>query len=132
MQQGVVAVVRHRRRILVVRRGAAVPFPGYWAPVSGKVEPGERPEQAVVREVQEEVGLAVRPLARVWESASSDGLHWLDWWLVEPVSDEISLRLNAREVDAARWLYPAEFRDLERVFAPDLRFFEEILPALGR
>lgn len=117
--------------MLVIRRSSHVPFAGYWAPVSGKLEAGERPEEAVVREVQEELGIVVRPVARVWECASSDGLYWLHWWLAEPVEDEAFLRLNAREVDGARWLRPTEFRNLGRVFEPDLRFFEEIFPTLG-
>jgi 8-oxo-dGTP pyrophosphatase MutT (NUDIX family) len=99
--------------------------------VSGKIEADEKPEEAVVREVQEELGIAVRPLARVWECVSSDGLYWLHWWLAEPVREDFMLSLNEREVDSARWLNPTEFRGLGKVFEPDLRFFEEIFPTLG-
>jgi 8-oxo-dGTP pyrophosphatase MutT (NUDIX family) len=34
------------------------------------VEPGERQEAAVIREVKEEVGVTVRPVRKVWESIS--------------------------------------------------------------
>ncbi len=117
--------------MLVIRRSADVPFPGYWAPVSGKIEAGERPEEALVREVHEEVGIAVRPLAQVWECSSSDGLYWLYWWLAEPVDDKVALKLNAREVESARWLRPTQFSDLGKVFESDLRFFEKIFPTLS-
>lgn len=46
-------------RILVMERGT-VPFRGYWVLPGGYVDPGETVEQAVVREVEEEVGLRVR------------------------------------------------------------------------
>lgn len=132
MQQGVVAVIRRGEEVLVIRRGAGVAFAGYWAPVSGKVEPGEEPEAAVVREVREELGIAVRPVGRVWECASSDGAYWLHWWLAEPVDEEVTLMPNAREVDGTRWLRPADLRGLEPVFESDLHFFERIFPTLGR
>jgi ADP-ribose pyrophosphatase YjhB (NUDIX family) len=50
-------------RLLLVRRGHP-PNAGTWSLPGGRVEAGETLEQAVVREVREETGLAVRP-ARV-------------------------------------------------------------------
>ena len=132
MDEGVVVVIRRKQRVLIIRRSAQVPFPDYWSSVSGKIEPGERPEEAVVREVHEELGIAVRPLAEVWECASSDGSYWLRWWLAEPLDcGEVELKLDPREVADARWLRPAELRTLPKVFEADLHFFEEILPRLS-
>ena len=39
--------------------------PGAWEAVHGSIEPGERPEDAAVREVQEESGLTVERLYNV-------------------------------------------------------------------
>lgn len=47
-------------RLLLVRRGHE-PSAGLWSLPGGRVEPGETDEQAVIREVAEETGLAVRP-----------------------------------------------------------------------
>ena len=52
-------------RVLVLRRAADTRCPGSWETVHGRIEPGERPEQAAVREVQEEAGLAVSRLYNV-------------------------------------------------------------------
>jgi 8-oxo-dGTP diphosphatase len=55
------------RRLLLIRRGHA-PHRGLWSLPGGRMEPGESPEQAVEREVQEETGLEVRagaPVGRV-------------------------------------------------------------------
>ncbi len=52
-------------RVLVVRRGPDTRCPGAWETVHGKIEPGERPEAAAVREVREEVGLEVERLYNV-------------------------------------------------------------------
>jgi 8-oxo-dGTP pyrophosphatase MutT (NUDIX family) len=45
-------------RVLVLKRAARGTNPGQWALPGGRLEPGETPEQAAVREAEEEVGLA--------------------------------------------------------------------------
>lgn len=37
-----------------------IPFPGHWDLIGGHVEEGETPEQALVREVREEIGLELQ------------------------------------------------------------------------
>ena len=52
-------------RILAVQRGLDTRCPGAWETVHGRIEPGERPEEAAVREVREETGLEVARLYNV-------------------------------------------------------------------
>lgn len=52
-------------RALVLRRAAGTRCTGAWEVVHGRVEPNERPEDAAVREVLEETGLAVDRLYNV-------------------------------------------------------------------
>ncbi len=117
LPEGVVAVIRQGQRVLVIQRGATVPGAGVWAPLSGKIEPGESQEMTVVREVREEVGLDVRPLCKVWECVSDTRTHLLHWWLVEWVGGE--LVLDPREVSDARWVTIVEYVALEQTFKGD-------------
>jgi ADP-ribose pyrophosphatase YjhB (NUDIX family) len=58
---GVGAVLIHEGRALLIRRGKE-PLRGRWSVPGGEVELGETLEEALVREVQEETGLLVRPV----------------------------------------------------------------------
>jgi 8-oxo-dGTP pyrophosphatase MutT (NUDIX family) len=56
---------RDRWRVLTLQRSRGTRCPGAWELVHGRIEPGERPEDAAVREVREETGLAVSRLYNV-------------------------------------------------------------------
>ncbi|MFF7793513.1 NUDIX domain-containing protein [Streptomyces sp. NPDC007991] len=127
-RQAIVAVLRRGDRVLAIRRGPRVVRPGYWQPLSGKLEPGETQEQAVVREVREEVGLTVVPLAKVWESETDDRLFRLHWWTAR--ADTGQVVPDPGEVAETRWVTPQEFLALDPVFDGDREFFERILPGL--
>ncbi|MEU6685322.1 NUDIX domain-containing protein [Streptomyces sp. NPDC046832] len=127
-RDAIVAVVLRGERLLAIRRGPAVARPGYWQPVSGKVEPGETQEQAVVREVHEEVGLIVVPEAKVWESETDDHRFRLHWWTARADTGEVLP--DPGEVAETRWVTPPEFLALDPVFDGDRAFFERILPRL--
>ncbi|HVE31918.1 MAG TPA: ATPase, T2SS/T4P/T4SS family [Gemmatimonadaceae bacterium] len=45
-------------RVLALQRGRATRCPTAWEPVHGHIEPGETPEQAAIRELHEEAGVA--------------------------------------------------------------------------
>ncbi|NHC15485.1 NUDIX domain-containing protein [Motilibacter sp. E257] len=100
----VVAVALLRgRQLLAARRSAPSALAGGWELPGGKVEPGEREEDALVRECVEELGVEVRlgervggdwPLSpgralRVWTGSVVEGepaplqdhdeLRWLSW-----------------------------------------------------
>lgn len=55
---GVGALIYDGDRVLLVQRGKE-PLQGYWSLPGGAVEPGERVEQALLREVLEETNLIV-------------------------------------------------------------------------
>ena len=47
-------------RVLIAQRPAGKPMAGLWEFPGGKVESGERPEQTLIRELEEELGIVVK------------------------------------------------------------------------
>ena len=53
------ALVDTDGRVLLAQRAAGKPMAGLWEFPGGKVEAGERPEQTLIRELKEELGILV-------------------------------------------------------------------------
>ena len=53
------ALVDTDGRVLIAQRPAGRPMAGLWEFPGGKVEPGERPEDTLMRELKEELGIVV-------------------------------------------------------------------------
>jgi 8-oxo-dGTP diphosphatase len=54
------ALVDPDKRILIAQRPPGKALAGLWEFPGGKREPGERPEQTLIRELQEEIGITVK------------------------------------------------------------------------
>jgi 8-oxo-dGTP diphosphatase len=95
-------------RLLVAQRPPGKHLAGLWEFPGGKIEPGETPEEALVREVTEELGCSARPGA-----ALTPVVHVYEKFTVRLIPfltrlDEASARPEAREHAALRWVTRAE------------------------
>jgi 8-oxo-dGTP diphosphatase len=100
--------VLEQGRLLAARRAHPPELVGLWELPGGKVEPGEDPSTAAVREIEEELGCVVEV------EGVLDG--------VSPISDQLRLRVvTARlvagdpvphEHDAVRWLGADELDEI--------------------
>src|SRR3954465_14236530 len=87
----VAAVIERDGRFLLGKRSVTKKSaPGYWAPVVGRIQNGESEEQAVVREVREEVGLVVSPIEKFASFPTGDRSAIIHWWRTILVGDALA------------------------------------------
>src|SRR5580658_6418442 len=75
-----VALVDADGRVLLAQRPEGKNMAGLWEFPGGKVEAGERPEEALIRELGEELGIAVKEACLApfsFASHTYDGFHLL-------------------------------------------------------
>ena len=60
-----VAIIRQEGKVLIARRAPKESYPGKWEFPGGKLEEKETPEEALTREVREELGMSVRVGERI-------------------------------------------------------------------
>jgi 8-oxo-dGTP diphosphatase len=108
---GVGAVVVHEGRVLLIRRGKE-PLRGRWVVPGGTVEVGETLHEALVREIQEETGLVVRPreIVAVFDRIERDGgevrYHYV---IIDYLCDYVSgTPVAASDAEAVAFVSPDE------------------------
>ncbi|MGY0019499.1 NUDIX hydrolase [Streptomyces sp. cg35] len=111
------AVVALDGRVLLVRRSETERFlPRVWGVPCGKLEPGESPEDGVLRELKEETGLLGYVERRIGESSfvsdyrGREVKNFQDNYLVRPLTTGIVL---PHADQAATWLAPADLDTVE-------------------
>ncbi|MFD5747001.1 (deoxy)nucleoside triphosphate pyrophosphohydrolase [Streptomyces sp. NPDC127033] len=108
----VAGAVYDRGRLLAARRSAPPELAGRWELPGGKVEPGELPEQALVRELREELGVETRPVERVPGEWPLKPGYVLQVWTARLLAGEPE-PLPLEDHDELRWLGPAEIHTVD-------------------
>ncbi|MBC7769950.1 MAG: (deoxy)nucleoside triphosphate pyrophosphohydrolase [Phycisphaerales bacterium] len=107
------ALIDASGRVLITQRPQHKQLGGLWEFPGGKVEPGEAPELALVRELKEELGLTVEPDALdpfAFASHAYADFHLLmPLYVVTRWQGEIHLDANAAQ--ALTWAEPKALRD---------------------
>ena len=104
----IVACRQDDGRYLCIRRSDRVAAPLRVCFPGGAVEAGEAQPTALVREMREELGVAVEPIRCVWVWESPGDLTLFGWTATCPTAE---LTPDAFEVADAMWLLPAEIVD---------------------
>lgn len=123
-RRGSVAVITRQGRLLVIRRSQWVVAPLRFCFPGGAIEAGETEEAALIRELQEELGAAVKPVRRLWESVTPWNVH-LVWWLAD-LAPQCQLTPNPAEVDSVHWYTPIELAALPDLLESNYAFLQAI------
>ena len=124
-----VALIDADGRVLLAQRPPGKMLAGLWEFPGGKVEPGETPEETIVREVREEIGVETKvaclaPLT--FASHSYDDFHLL---MPLYVCRRFTGIAAPREGQALKWVKPVRLRDypMPPADAPLIPFLIDLL-----
>jgi 8-oxo-dGTP diphosphatase len=105
-----VALVDRDARVLLARRPSGKSMAGLWEFPGGKVETGERPETALIRELKEELGIDVAESCLAPLTFASHGYD--DFHLLMPlyVCRRWKGLVSAREGQELKWVQAQDLR----------------------
>ena len=98
-------------RVLITQRPEGKAMAGLWEFPGGKIEPGERPEASLVRELREELDVVVDPPCLAPLTFASHAYH--DFHLLMPLYVCRKWRGLPRGLEGQqlKWVRPARLRD---------------------
>ena len=98
-------------RVLIAQRPPGKSMAGLWEFPGGKIEAGERPEQSLIRELKEELGIAVKEECLAQLTFASH--LYPDFYLLMPlyVCRRWERFVEAREGQQLKWVQPRELRN---------------------
>jgi 8-oxo-dGTP diphosphatase len=109
------ALIDSSGRVLITQRPQHKQLGGLWEFPGGKVEMGEAPEQALVRELKEELDLNVEPDSLDPYAFASHA--YPDFHLLMPLYVTTrwggTLKLDPNAAQGAQWVRPQELRKIE-------------------
>ena len=107
------ALVDADGRVLLAQRPQGKPMAGLWEFPGGKVESGERPEETLIRELEEELGIVVREPCLAPLAFASHA--YPDFHLLMPlyVCRRWEGTVTPREGQSLAWVRPNKLRDYE-------------------
>lgn len=117
MQRVVAAVIMHQGKVFCAKRPPGKVLGGLWEFPGGKVEPGETLEEALHREIQEELGLGItiqEPLLTVVHQYPTHQVE-VHTYLCEWASGDVVLHVHTD----AKWLRWDALDQLDWVAADD-------------
>ncbi len=105
-----VALIDKDGRVLIAQRPEGKQLAGLWEFPGGKVEPGERPEETLIRELKEELGITVKQECLAPLTFASHAYE--DFHLLMPlyVCRRWEGFVQSQEGQALKWVKPVDMR----------------------
>jgi 8-oxo-dGTP diphosphatase len=105
------ALVDADNRVLIAQRPEGKALAGLWEFPGGKLEPGERPEASLIRELHEELGITVKEACLAPLSFAS--YAYPEFHLLMPlyICRRWEGAVRSAEGQALKWVRPGKLRD---------------------
>jgi 8-oxo-dGTP diphosphatase len=105
------ALVDADGRVLIAQRPAGKDMEGLWEFPGGKMEPGERPEETLIRELAEELSIAVKEACLAPLTFASHSYETFHLLMPLYICRRWDGTVTAREHKALKWVRPNEMRN---------------------
>ena len=105
-----VALVDADGRVLIAKRPEGKQLAGLWEFPGGKVEPGERPEETLIRELHEELGITVKEACLAPLTFASHGYDSFHLLMPLYICRRWDGFVHAREGQDLTWVRPRDLR----------------------
>ena len=105
------ALVDADGRVLLAQRPEGKQLAGLWEFPGGKVEPGETPEQTLIRELDEELGIATKAACLAPLTFASHTYETFHLLMPLYVCRRFEGVPQGREGQAIKWVRPRQMRD---------------------
>jgi len=130
-KQGVAAIIQKSNKFLFVKRSDyKQSAKGYWCPVTGRIEVNETQEEALQREVMEEVGLEVVADKKICQIPTHDDQYTLHFWTTKIISGEA--RITSDEATELKWVTLEEMKKLEPAFEEHIQIHQNMIKIMAR
>ncbi len=106
----VAAIILHEGCILATQRGYG-DFKDGWEFPGGKIEPGETAQEAIVREIKEELQIDIRPTKLITTVECDYPKFHLTMHCF--LSEVVSGHINLTEHEAMKWLKPEDLDSVD-------------------
>ena len=107
-----VALIDGDGRVLVQQRPEGKPMAGLWEFPGGKIEPGETPEAALIRELREELGIETQTACLAPATFAIEALGNRHLLLLLYICRKWKGIPQAIEAQALKWVRPVELHSL--------------------
>jgi 8-oxo-dGTP diphosphatase len=106
-----VALVDADSRVLIAQRPEGKQLAGLWEFPGGKVEPGERPEETLIREMREELGIEVKEACLAPLTFASHAYGTFHLLMPLYICRRWDGLVQSREGQALKWVRPRALRE---------------------
>ena len=105
------ALVDSDGRVLIAQRPEGKAMAGLWEFPGGKVEPGENPEETLIRELAEELGIVTQPACLAPLTFASHGYDSFHLLMPLYICRRYEGIARGLEGQAVKWVRPKALRD---------------------
>lgn len=123
------ALVDSDNRVLLARRPRDKSMAGLWEFAGGKIEDGENPEQALIRELKEELSIVINPACLAPLTFASHGYEKFHLLMPLYICRKWQGIVSACEGQELKWVKPDKLREYDMPEA-DIPLIPHILDTL--